>query len=101
MRPVESPDGFPIINSAILDHQSIAPCLINASSLRSASFQTKGRAMRILVADKLAKEGLEVLKNEQIDFDEKVGLKEEELAAAVGAFDALVVRSGAKVTAKV
>jgi len=57
--------------------------------------------MRILVADKLAKEGLEVLKNEQIDFDEKVGLKEEELAAAVGAFDALVVRSGAKVTAKV
>ena len=57
--------------------------------------------MRILVADKLAEEGLEVLKHEQVDFDVKVGLKEDELAAAVGIYDALVVRSGAKVTAKV
>ena len=57
--------------------------------------------MRILVADKLADEGLEVLKREQVEFDAKVGLKENELAAAVGAYDALIVRSGAKVTAKV
>ena len=57
--------------------------------------------MRILVADKLADEGLEVLKSEQMSFDAKVGLKEDELAAAVGSYDALVVRSGAKVTAKV
>jgi D-3-phosphoglycerate dehydrogenase len=58
-------------------------------------------AMKILVADELAAEGLEVLKHEQIAYDVKVGLKEEELAAAVGSYDALVVRSGAKVTAKV
>ncbi|HXE56084.1 MAG TPA: phosphoglycerate dehydrogenase [Tepidisphaeraceae bacterium] len=57
--------------------------------------------MRILVADKLADEGLEALKHEQMSFDAKVGLKEDELAAAVGSYDALVVRSGAKVTAKV
>jgi D-3-phosphoglycerate dehydrogenase len=57
--------------------------------------------MRILVADKLAEEGLEFLKQTGIDFEVKVGLKEDELAAAVGAFDALIVRSGAKVTAKV
>ena len=57
--------------------------------------------MRILVADKLADEGLEALKAEEMTFDAKVGLKEDELAAAVGAYDALVVRSGAKVTAKV
>ena len=57
--------------------------------------------MRILVADKLADEGLEVLKKEQVAYDAKVGLKENELAAAVGQYDALVVRSGAKVTAKV
>src|SRR5437868_862198 len=57
--------------------------------------------MRILVADKLADEGLEVLQSEKIDFDAKVGLKEDELAAVVGAYDALIVRSGAKVTAKV
>ena len=57
--------------------------------------------MKILVADELAAEGLEVLKREQVAYDVKVGLKEDELAAAVGSYDALVVRSGAKVTAKV
>jgi hypothetical protein len=58
-------------------------------------------AMKILVADELAAEGLEVLKREQIAYDVKVGLKEDELASAVGGYDALIVRSGAKVTAKV
>src|SRR5438270_6580513 len=58
-------------------------------------------SMRILVADKLAEEGLDFLKGEKADFDTKIGLKEDELASAVGAYDALVVRSGAKVTAKV
>jgi D-3-phosphoglycerate dehydrogenase len=58
-------------------------------------------AMKILVADELAAEGLEVLKREQVAYDVKVGLKEDELAAAVGSYDALIVRSGAKVTAKV
>jgi D-3-phosphoglycerate dehydrogenase len=57
--------------------------------------------MRILVADKLAEEGLEFLKECGIAFDAKVGLKEEELAGAIGAYDGLIVRSGAKVTAKV
>src|SRR5437588_6150526 len=57
--------------------------------------------MRILVADKLAEEGLEALKSQGMNFEVKVGLKEPELAAAVGAYDALIVRSGAKVTAKV
>ncbi|HTW94748.1 MAG TPA: phosphoglycerate dehydrogenase, partial [Tepidisphaeraceae bacterium] len=57
--------------------------------------------MRILVADKLAEEGLDFLKQTGIAFDVKVGLKEDELAAAVGGYDALIVRSGAKVTAKV
>jgi D-3-phosphoglycerate dehydrogenase len=57
--------------------------------------------MRILVADKLAAEGLDFLKQSGISYDEKIGLKEPELAAAVGEYDGLVVRSGAKVTAKV
>src|SRR5215212_10594931 len=57
--------------------------------------------MRILVADKLADEGLEFLKQTGIDFDTKVGLKEDQLAAEVPNYDALIVRSGAKVTAKV
>ncbi len=57
--------------------------------------------MRILVADKLAEEGLDFLKTSGADFDVKVGLNEDELAAAVGEYDALIVRSGAKATAKV
>jgi D-3-phosphoglycerate dehydrogenase / 2-oxoglutarate reductase len=56
---------------------------------------------KILVADKLAEEGLEFLKGSGMQFDAKVGLKEDELAAVVGGYDALIVRSGAKVTAKV
>src|ERR1700679_117777 len=57
--------------------------------------------VQILVADKLADEGLELLKNAEITYDVKVGLKEDELAAIRGNYDALIVRSGAKVTAKV
>jgi len=57
--------------------------------------------MRILVADKLAEEGLEFLKQSGVEYDVKVGLKEDELAAAIPSYDALIVRSGAKVTAKV
>ena len=58
-------------------------------------------ALKILVADKLAEEGLAFLAASGVAFDTKVGLKEDELAAAVGGYDALIVRSGAKVTAKV
>jgi D-3-phosphoglycerate dehydrogenase len=57
--------------------------------------------MKILVADKLADEGLDLLKASGVAYDVKVGLKEDELAAEVGKYDALIVRSGAKVTAKV
>src|SRR5256885_11873704 len=58
-------------------------------------------ALRILVADKLADEGLEFLRNSGIEFDAKIGLKEEELASIIGQYDALIVRSGVKATAKV
>jgi D-3-phosphoglycerate dehydrogenase len=57
--------------------------------------------MRILVADKLAEEGLEFLKQSGMQFDTKIGLKEDELASVIGQYDAMVVRSGVKATAKV
>jgi len=59
--------------------------------------------MKVLVADKLAEEGLELLRASGAEFDVRVGLKEAELAEAVakGGYEALIVRSGAKVTAKV
>src|SRR3712207_8550928 len=49
----------------------------------------------------LADEGLEFLKAEKVDHEIKVGLTEDELARAVGNYDGLIVRSGAKVTARV
>lgn len=55
---------------------------------------------RVLVADKLAAEGLEALKASGLAYDEKIGLKEDQLAAEIPNYDALIVRSGAKVTAK-
>jgi D-3-phosphoglycerate dehydrogenase len=58
-------------------------------------------ALRILVADKLAAEGLAFLRQSGMEFDEKIGLKEQELADVVGQYDALIVRSGVKATAKV
>jgi D-3-phosphoglycerate dehydrogenase len=58
-------------------------------------------AQRILVADELASEGLEALKASGMQYDEKLGLTPEQLAAEVGNYDALIVRSKAKVPAKV
>ena len=57
--------------------------------------------MRILIADTLADEGLRLLDDEGIAYDVKVGLSEADLAGAVREYDALAVRSNAKVTAKV
>src|SRR5687768_141073 len=57
--------------------------------------------MKILVADKLADEGLEFLTQSGVSYDVKIGLKEDELAAAVPEYDGLIVRSGVKATAKV
>jgi D-3-phosphoglycerate dehydrogenase len=49
--------------------------------------------MRILVADKLAKDGLNYLKQSGVAFDEKLGLSDDELAATVKEYDAMIVRS--------
>lgn len=57
---------------------------------------------KVLVSDTLSDDGLALLQNaEGIDCVYKPGLDEDELAAAIKGFDALVIRSGSKVTAKV
>ena len=56
--------------------------------------------VKILVADRIAKEGLELLKP-QADVDVKVGLKPQELLGIVGGYEALIVRSETKVTEEV
>lgn len=58
--------------------------------------------LRILIADKLAKKGVDFLQaSPGVQVDVKPGLTEDQLAAEVGAYDGMIVRSGAQVTAKV
>ena len=61
----------------------------------------RGRSVKILICDKLSEKGKAVFDEEQIPYEEKIGLSPEELAQAVKGFDALVIRSGAKVTREV
>ncbi|MCX6691235.1 MAG: phosphoglycerate dehydrogenase, partial [Methanoregula sp.] len=55
---------------------------------------------KVLVSDPLAEEGLEILRK-ACDVDVKTGLKEDELCGIIGDYDALLVRSGTDVNAKV
>lgn len=55
---------------------------------------------RVLVSDPIAPEGIEVLK-QVADVDVKTGLSKDELAAIIGEYDALAVRSETKVTADI
>ncbi len=55
--------------------------------------------MRVLVAEKLAPEGVAVLKDEH-EVDVRVGLPRDEFLAALPEYDALLVRSGVKVDAE-
>ena len=56
--------------------------------------------MKILVAEPLAKQGIEILRAHH-EVDEKMGLTPDELAAIIGDYDALLVRSQVKVTADI
>ena len=56
--------------------------------------------MKILVAEPLAKQGLEILRTHH-EVDEKIGLTPEQLAEIIGEYDALLVRSQVKVTADI
>ncbi len=57
---------------------------------------------RVLLSDTLAPQGLEVLQRyPQLHFDIKTGLKPAELAAIIAPYDALLIRSGTKVTREV
>jgi len=57
--------------------------------------------VNILVADRISKEGLDILDRAQAEVDIKLGLKPEELKSIIGNYNALIVRSQTKVTAKV
>lgn len=55
---------------------------------------------RILVADKLAAEGLDRLRDDSaVEFEVKIGMSPSEIAETIGAFDGMIIRSGVKITA--
>ncbi|GAB4568583.1 MAG: phosphoglycerate dehydrogenase [Anaerolineae bacterium] len=69
---------------------------------RSTEEMTKAaeRRPRILVADPLSEAGLRLL-GEEADVDTRYGLKPDELAQIISEYDALIVRSGVRVTADI
>ncbi len=56
--------------------------------------------MKVLVADPVAPEGVEILRK-HAEVDVKTGLPPEELAAIIGEYEGLMVRSETRVTAKI
>ncbi|MDN5302577.1 MAG: D-3-phosphoglycerate dehydrogenase / 2-oxoglutarate reductase [Thermoanaerobacteraceae bacterium] len=56
--------------------------------------------MKILVSDDIAQEGIDIL-NQEYQVDVRTKLSEDELVEIIGSYDALVVRSATKVTAKI
>lgn len=60
------------------------------------------QAIKILVGDKLSPKGLDYLRGfSDVAVDVKTGLSEDEIAAIIGQYHGLIVRSGVQVTAKV
>lgn len=57
--------------------------------------------MKVLITDPIAKEGVEILKREGFQVDEKPGIPKEELIATIPEYDAIIVRSATKVTREV
>ena len=57
-------------------------------------------SFKVLVSDPLAKEGVDILKG-FCEVDEKADLSEDELVKIIGEYDALIVRSGTQVTARI
>jgi D-3-phosphoglycerate dehydrogenase len=57
--------------------------------------------MKVLASDKVADIGLKLLKDAGIEAEMKTGLSETELVKIIPQYDALIVRSGTKVTPKI
>src|SRR5437868_6423702 len=62
-----------------------------------------GEAVRILVADRIAREGIDLLREElpESQVDIQPGLSHEQLLARIGGYTALVVRSETQVTSDI
>ncbi|MDD5458703.1 MAG: hypothetical protein PHF37_04865 [Phycisphaerae bacterium] len=58
--------------------------------------------VKILVSDKLAKEGIDLLNSmDGVEVVVKTGMNEDELCKVIGEYDGIIIRSDTKITAKV
>ncbi|MFH2137076.1 MAG: phosphoglycerate dehydrogenase [Candidatus Omnitrophota bacterium] len=57
--------------------------------------------MKILISDPLSEEGIKILRDRGLAFDLKPKLSPEELKSIISEYDALIIRSGTKVTAEI
>jgi D-3-phosphoglycerate dehydrogenase len=57
--------------------------------------------MKVLISDKTSEKGLEILRQAGFTVDVKTGLPEDEIIKIIGDYDAQIVRSETKVTAKI
>lgn len=57
--------------------------------------------MKVLISDKTSEKGLEILRKAGITVDVKTGLSEDEIIKIIGDYDAQIVRSETKTTAKI
>ncbi len=57
-------------------------------------------APKVLISDKLSPAAVQIFKDRGIDADVKTGLDKDQLAAIIGDYDGLAIRSATKVTAK-
>ncbi len=56
---------------------------------------------KVLIADKLSPQAIDVFKQNKVDVDVKTGMTPEELEACIAEYDGIAIRSATKVTAKV
>lgn len=58
--------------------------------------------MKVLISDKLPDVAVDILKSySEIEVDNKPGLSHDELAAAIGGYEGIIIRSGSKLTADI
>ena len=56
---------------------------------------------KLLISDKLSPRAAEILQERGVDVDVKTGLSPDELAAIIGDYEGLAIRSATKVTAEI
>jgi D-3-phosphoglycerate dehydrogenase / 2-oxoglutarate reductase len=86
-----------VLNGRAKLTQRLGNQIHEATQIPQAHIPTES-AMKILVCDPIAEDGVDILKKAGVDVDIKTGMKPEDLKKAVNGYDALVVRSETKIT---